>query len=491
MPIILSKSKFIAGWECLKRLYFLVNRPDLRADGENSDEAVMEQGLEVGRLARQLFPGGVEVSAIGLGEAIRVTRELVANPQVPAVFEGAFERGGVYVRVDILQRRKDKRWRLIEVKSSASLKGEHLPDVAIQSHVVSRCGIDVASCFLAHVNRRYVYQGGAIDPWRFFRIKNVTRRIGTLLPKVPFQLDAELRTISSTEPPDIASGPQCTNPRPCEFYDSCNSTLPEDHISNLPRISTKVIVKLQELGVTSIRDIPDDYPLNERLRRVCTSVQTGQPWFSADLKQALSVLQYPLYFMDFETVNPAIPRFGGMRPYDHIPFQWSVHVQRRPGEALNHHEFLAPDMSDPRREFISTLFEALGQQGSIVVYNGSFESQRLAELAEWLPETSEQIRKIQPRLWDLFPVIRDHVYHPAFAGSYSLKAVLPALVPEMSYEGMDVADGQNAGLAWETMVRGRVAHAEQERLRKALLAYCGQDTLGLIRLLDKLWLMTT
>ena len=257
MPITISKSKFVAGWQCLKRLYLLVHQPNILGGVEPTDLAMMEQGLEVGRLARGLFPGGVEVTAIGLGEAIRVTRELVANPQIPTIFEAAFEYDGVYVRVDILQRRKDDRWRLIEVKSSASLKDEHLPDVAIQSHVVSRSGIDLASCFLAHVNRGFVYQGGDIDPWRFFRIKNVTRRIGTLLPKLPSQLESEFRVISSPEPPDVAAGPHCNDPRPCEFYDRCNPAIPEDHICYLPKVSTKVVIKLQELGVSSIHDIPD------------------------------------------------------------------------------------------------------------------------------------------------------------------------------------------------------------------------------------------
>lgn len=339
---------------------------------------------------------------------------------------------------------------------------------------------------MAHVNRDYVYHGGTIDPWRFFRIKNVTRQIGTLRPKLPLQVESELRVLSLSEPPDIKSGPQCTDPRPCEFYDRCNPPIPENHISQLPRISTKVVIKLQELGVSTIGDIPDDYPLNERLRRACTSVQTGQPWFSAELPERLNQLQYPLHFMDFETINPAIPRFAGMHPYDHIPFQWSVHVQNSPAEAPQHHEFLAADISDPRREFIRTVCDVLGQHGSIVVYNASFESERLAELAGWFPEFSEQITKVQARLWDLYPIVRDHVYHPAFAGSYSLKAVLPALVPDMTYDGMDVADGQQAGLAWESMIGGKVDQMERQRLMRSLLDYCGQDTLALVRVLDVL-----
>jgi predicted RecB family nuclease len=200
----------------------------------------------------------------------------------------------------------------------------------------------------------------------------------------------------------------------------------------------------------------------------------------------LSKLKYPLYFTDFETVKPAIPRFARMRPYDHIPFQWSVHVQWQPGAAPEHIEFLATDTSDPRPALISALTDALGDGGSIVVYHQQFESQRLSELASWLPEFSSRITKIQRRLWDLLPIIRNHVYHPAFGGSYSLKWVLPALVPEMTYEGVEVADGQAAGLAWESLVHRELGEMERERLMQALLNYCRRDTLAMIRLLETL-----
>ena len=174
-----------------------------------------------------------------------------------------------------------------------------------------------------------------------------------------------------------------------------------------------------------------------------------------------------------------------MRPYDQLPFQWSVHVQRQPGRRPEHFEFLATDASDPRREFISSLCHALGESGSIVVYS-SFESQRLSELASWFPEFADRINAIQSRLFDLLPVVREHTYHPAFAGSYSIKSVLPALVPEMTYDGMQVANGQDAGLAWESLVRGSLDCGERERIRKALLDYCGQDTLALVILLGVL-----
>jgi predicted RecB family nuclease len=418
-------------------------------------------------------------------EAIRATRELVANREIPAIYEGVFEDAGVLVRVDVLHRRADGRLRFIEVKSSASLKEEHLDDVAIQYRVLSRCGLDVGSCCLAHVNRSFVFRGGSVDPWRFFRIRNVTRQVARLQPKLTFQLRAAFTVLSMPKAPDIAPGSHCTSPVTCEFFDCCNPPLPDDHIGYLPRLHASAEEELEEMGVESICDIPHDFELSEIQRRAATCVQTGEAWFSAELGEVLSGLKYPLYFMDFETVNWAIPRFPGMRPYDQLPFQFSVHSQKEPGTTLEHREFLATDASDPRREFITSLCSALAQSGSIVVYS-SFESQRLSELASWFPEFADRITAIQARLFDLLPVVREHTYHPAYAGSYSVKSVLPALVPEMSYEGMEVANGQDAGLAWKKLIRGTVDTVERGRIRKALLDYCGQDTFAMVKLLEKL-----
>ena len=487
----ISKSKFVAGCQCLKRLYLQVHKPQLAAEPDDAAEAIIEQGREVGMLARQLFPGGVEIHNEGLDKAIRATRELIANPEVPAIFEGTFEHGGVLVRVDILHRRRDERWRLIEVKSTTDVKSHHLDDVAIQHRVVTRSGVDLAASCLAHVNRAYVHEGGTIDVRRFFRIRNLTQRVKRLQPKLPPELRSQFSVLQMDEAPRIPAGQQCSYPVTCEFFEHCNPPLPDDHILRLPRIHASEVAKLVALGVRSIHEIPENYPLTARLRRACTCVQTGTPWYSPEIGKELSKLKYPLYFADFETVNPALPRFAGMRPYDQLPFQWSVHVRRQPGAAPEHFEFLATDESDPRPAFISALCDALGDCGSIVVYHQQFESQRLSDLASWLPEFSTRLNKIQRRLWDLLPIVRDHVYHPAFAGSYSLKSVLPALVPEMTYEGMAVADGQAAGLAWESLIGGDCGEVERQQKRKALLEYCGQDTLGLVRLLELLGSLRT
>ena len=324
----ISKSKYMAGVQCLKRLYWQVHEPELGGVPDAAAVAIMEQGREVGKLARQLFAGGVEVPFCDPEQAIRITRELIANPDVPAIFEAAFENGGVFVRVDILHRRRDGRWRLIEVKSTADLKEQHLDDVAIQHRVVSRSGLDLASSCLAHVNRNYVFQGGSIDVWRFFKIRNLTRQVERLLPKLTFLLRSELRVLVMPMAPQIPPGSHCTSPVTCEFFNRCNPPRPDDHIGYLPRLHASAAEELEGMGVESISDIPDDFPLSERQRRACTCVQTGEPWFSAELGKELETLKYPLYFMDFESVNPAIPRFWGMRPFDQLPFQWSVHVQQ-------------------------------------------------------------------------------------------------------------------------------------------------------------------
>lgn len=477
----------MAGVQCLKRLYLLAHEPDHASQADSSDVGRIEQGHEVGMLARQLFPGGVEVDrCLSLDEAIRQTKELMEKPGIPAIFEGVFEYGNVIVKTDILQRRKEDHWRLVEVKSTADLKDHHLDDVAIQSHVLSGCGVKLASVWLAHINREYVLTGATVDPRQFFSFRNLTDRSKNIQPELKIRLRTQFRVLGIPDPPDIPPGPHCIDPVVCEFFTNCNEAKPSDHVAYIPRIHASAMEKLEEIGVESIHDIPDDFELSDIQRRACTAVQTGEPWFSEDLKSELEALEYPLYFMDFETVNPAIPRFAGMHPYDHLPFQWSVHVQTHPVATPKHYEFLAMDSADPRSSFLSSLCDALGEHGNIVVYNQQFESQRLWELADWFPEYRDRIRGIQGRLWDLLPVVRNHVYHPAFAGSYSLKAVLPAFVPEMTYDGMEVPNGQAAGVAWQSMIAGDCRDTERQARRKALLDYCGQDTLALVKLLDHL-----
>lgn len=488
-PMKISKSKFMAGVQCLKRLYWQVDQPDdWETYPDAGQQAVIKQGKEVGRLAHQLFPGGVEVEASrkNLGDAVRITKELIANRSVPAIFEATFVQGGMLVRVDILQRRDKNRWRLLEVKSTADLKDYHLYDVGIQSRVVARSGIKLSSSNLIHLNSGYVFQGGSFDLKRLFRVRNLTRQLTKFQSELTRQLRSEFRILRQSEPPAIAPGRHCRQPVHCEFFDLCNPWYPAHHVARLPRIDVQTLEELKALGFESICDIPEDFPLSKLQQRARTTVATGKPWYGPELQRKLGALKYPICYMDFETVNPALPRFAGMRPFDCIPFQWSVHRQNTPTAPLEHFEFLADDESDPRLPFTESLLKAIGGAGSIVVYYQTFESGRLSELAEWFPQYRKQIAQVQNRLWDLLPVIRDNVYHPEFRGSFSLKQVLPALVADMSYEQMEVSNGAEAGLAWDKMLSLGDESAWRKQIRNTLLKYCGQDTLAMVRLLDVL-----
>jgi predicted RecB family nuclease len=264
----ISKSKFMAGVQCLKRLYLLVHEPQLAAQPDGADEAIIEQGREVGLLARQLFPGGVEANGSGgLGEAIRKTRELVMNPEVPAIFEAVFEHQDVIVKADILQRRKEDHWRLVEVKSTADLKEHHLEDLAIQSYILSHSDLKVASAWLAHINRNYVLSGTTVDLRQFFVFRNLTERVRNLQPALVLQLRSQFRVLAMPTAPDIPTGPQCTNPVVCEFYRHCNHPKPKDHIGCIPRLHASAIEQLQRMRIESIHDIPADFELSDFQRR--------------------------------------------------------------------------------------------------------------------------------------------------------------------------------------------------------------------------------
>jgi hypothetical protein len=447
--------------------------------------AVFEQGHEVGRWAEKRFPGGVLIEAgpEEMARALKQTQQAMEDRQSAAIFEATFAYDDVLVRVDILERLPRNMWRLIEVKSSTSVKDYHAYDVAIQRLILESLGIKVVPCLML-LNREYVYDGNQYDLEKLFIIEDLTDETAALEKEVKDLLREEWRVIAKAKPPDIAPGDHCTHPFDCVFFDLCNKPLPADHVSYLPGISAKKLEELTSRGIQSIKEIPKDFPLTERQRRAWECARSAKPWFGKGLKEALSGLRYPLNFMDFETLALALPRYAGMSPYDQIPFQWSLHVQRKPGAELEHYEFLADDSNDPRPEFIKTLCQVIGTKGSVLAYSSGFESGCLASLAEELPQYKDEIENIEGRLWDPLPVMRAHVYDLAFRGSYSLKSVLPALVPDMTYDGMEVSEGNEAGLAWEKMVRAATGSEERKRLRNALLAYCKQDTLAMVRLLE-------
>jgi hypothetical protein len=484
----LSKSKYLAGLQCLKRLYLQCYQPELAGETDEQQQAIFDQGKEVGLLAQKAFTSGTLISEDHLHhkEAVTRTKELIADKSVPAIFEAAFNFDDILIRVDILERLPRNKWRLIEVKSSTKTKEYHLPDVAIQKYVLEQCGFKVSKACLMHLNRDYVYDGKKYQLSELFTIDNLTGEIESFENELPAHIKEQWKTLALKKAPDVECGSQCSDPFDCDFYSFCSDELPDDWVGNLPRIGEKAD-QLIEMGIESIHDIPDNFPLSETQRRACECVQKNKPYYDRDLKDEIATLKYPIYFMDFETLFPALPRYTGMHPYDQIPFQWSVHVQKKPGLKLEHYEFLQDDESDPRDAFITSLLSVLEKhkKALIIVYS-SFESTRLDDLSRWFPKYAKRINRVKNRLWDLLQVIRSNVYHPQFYGSFSIKNVLPALIPDMSYENMEVADGTQAGLAYEKLIRGELESKERQTLRDALLEYCRQDTMAMVRLLEYL-----
>jgi predicted RecB family nuclease len=484
----ISKSKFVAGVQCLKRLYLQVHEPELAAELDEGRMAVIEQGHQVGLEAQKAFPGGVavEYGHTELDKALVATKELLTKSELPAIFEATFQYDDVLVRTDILKRRGRSSHRLIEVKSSTEVKPYYAYDLAIQRYVLTGAGIAQEKASLMHLNRDYVYNGKEYDVSKLF-VEVVPKREDLVSEiEITDRLKEQFKILNKPTPPDIRPGKQCKDPYECEFYDHCNPELPRDHVSHLPRINAQKIEKLTAAGITSIKKIPATFPLTEKQRRAVECVKSGKPYFSPQLAGELAALKYPLCFMDFETVFPALPRFARMTPYGQIPFQWSVHRQEKAGKPTKHTDYLAEDRSDPRLRFTESLLETVEGAGTIIVYNEGFEYSRLDDLARWLPKHASNIEQIKGKMWDLLVVIRGDVYHPKFAGSFSLKSVLPALVPDMSYDDLEVAEGTAAGLAWERCIDPATPAEEKARLKRALLRYCKQDTFALVRLLEVL-----
>ena len=488
----LSKSRFVTGLQCLKRLYLASYHSDMAKETDEGLQAIFDQGHEIGVLATKVFPDGVQVEEDYLHprEAVEHTRKLIADKNVPVIYEAAFVFDNIIVRIDILKRLPRNRWHLIEVKSTASVKDHHVPDVAIQKYVASQCGIKVSKASLMHLNRAYVYDGKNYEIKKLFTVSELKDELKKFEKELPDRLAEQWDALSKSKAPEIEPGGHCTAPYVCDFYSVCNreEQHPADWVGNLPKINSGKVEELLSQGIESVHDIPDDFALTDTQNRAKISLQKNKVITEPGIKEELKQLPYPLIFMDFETINPALPRYKGMHPYDMMTFQWSVHVKKDRSSKPEHYEFLHDEDSDPREGFIISLLEVLEKYKNayIVVYNQSFESSRLSELAGWYPTLSKRIERVRDCLWDLLPVIRNNVYHPDFYGSFSLKGVLPALISNMSYEGMEVSDGTEAGIAYGNLIRGGLPPKERKKLKSEMLKYCGQDTLATVKLIDLL-----
>ena len=487
MARTLSKSRYQKGLQCEKALWLTVHRRDLATPVTESQQAVFDQGSEVGRLAQQLFPGGVEVADDHLhqAEALETTAHLLAEG-VRVLYEPAFSAGGAFTRVDILVASGDGSWDLYEVKSTASLKDVHITDAAVQAYAVEGSGLALRTINLVHLDSAYVYPGGEYDPQQLFTIQDITDIVRGYLPLVPGEI-ARLQQMLEGPEPQVRVGMRCSSPYDCEFAAHCHSFLPCEHpVTELPRLQEPQLHALLDAGITCILDIPSDFPgLTIAQRETAAAVQLGEPQADAEgLAAALAGLEWPVYHLDFETVMPALPLWPGTRPYQTIPFQYSVHVHHQDG-STEHREYLHGGTDDPRPALARHLLADLGTRGSIVHYT-SYERRQIDGLAAAFPDLALDILALRSRLFDLEPVIRRHTRHPQAAGRSSIKYVLPAWCPDLSYSGLGIGDGQTASLRYLRIVRGAADAGEAEATLRDLADYCALDTFAMVRLLDEM-----
>jgi hypothetical protein len=477
----LSKSKIISGLQCPKRLYLEVHHAELRHDSEKS-EALFASGHRVGEVAQLLVPEGVmvEMENWDIDQALEETRRLLEPSNGPPLFEATFFHNDVLIRADIFFPESCS-YRLVEVKASTKVKDYYLNDCAIQAWVIENAGYPIHKVELAHVDNRFIYPGNGNYDGLFYHA-DITEETRQRQPLVPGWI-ADFQKMLSEPMPATDVGSHCYDPFECPFIDYCSPKEPDYPVAILPR-GCQEAEALLAMGVDDVRDIPSDYlsnPIHERIREATIN---GEPYINPYLKSYFQCLAYPRYYLDFETIGSAVPLWPGTRPYQtHLPFQWSVHVEKEPG-AINHKEFLDLSGKNPIRPLTEALLDALGETGPIFVYS-HFEKSVFGQLAAFCPDLVQQLEDTVERFEDLLPLMRRYYYHPNMMGSWSIKAVLPTVAPELNYDDLEeVQDGGGAQAAYFEACFLRKESERYKSLRNNLLAYCKLDTLAMVRLVQ-------
>ncbi len=479
----LSKSLFIRGLQCHKSLYLQKYRPELKDAITDEKDKLFSGGNEVGILAHDLFPSGSEVPYEGLSyqEQLELTESLIKQGH-HTIYEAAFQYAGVFIKADILHLGKDG-WEIYEVKASTAVKDYQVHDAAVQYHVLSGINLPVSKIYLVHINNQYV-RSGDIEVDKLFSKVDVTETAKKKQAFIATELKKQRDMLNGNEPV-IGIGPHCYDPYECDFKGHCWRDLPKDSIFDIRgRLNNKY--SLYEQGVTSMYEVSPEF-LSVTQSMQIEANRTKQIFYDhRAVNGFLKNFWYPIYFLDFETFMTAIPTFDGIRPYQQIPFQYSLHYIEHEGGDLKHHEFLARPNTDPREELINKLIIEIPDNACVVAYNKSFEIGVLKILAEQYPQHKKQIDEIIENMKDLMePFRRKEIYHWQQNGSYSLKEVLPAMLPEFSYDNLDVRDGGMAMQSYATMNQIDDPN-EIENIRKALLEYCALDTLAMVKIFEKL-----
>jgi len=490
---ILSKSKLIAHRQCPKRLWLELHRPELREDSAQS-VTTFSTGHSVGAIAQALYdprPERAIVNSQGadFNTAFEHTLELLRGKQ--PFFEAGFRAGGALAFADVMLPLGRGAWKMVEVKSSASIKDYHFDDVAIQHYVATQAGVKLKSLALAHVNSKWIYPGAG-DYSGLLVETDVTAEAASRAADVKTWIAEAQATADKGREPSVRTGAHCSDPFDCGFTDYCTAQEPQavHPVTWLPKVQTKALrAHLADPAITELAQVPDTLlnPSQQRVKMVSLSGVTHFDRMGASL--ALKPHKLPAYFLDFESINPAVPLWAGTRPYQQIVFQFSCHRQSRNG-TLEHREFLHEGSDDPSDALAAALLAACDASTSsapIFVYYASFERTRIEELAVRLPRRRKSLLSLAARLVDLLPIVRDNYYHPSQQGKWSIKRVLPALVPDLAYDQLDeVQNGGGAQDAYMEIIAPETTRERKAQRTRQLRDYCALDTLAMVRIRNAL-----
>jgi CRISPR/Cas system-associated exonuclease Cas4 (RecB family) len=483
---LLSKSRFLSGKQCELKLFYDIFRRELRPEISSQRQRLYHAGHQVGRLAHDLFPGGVDASPAEpnqLGQGIMNTQTLLAQG-VNTIYEAAFSFEGVYSAIDILHCNNGV-WHAIEVKSSSSVKGYYLIDAALQYWVMKRAGIQLEKFFILHVNTAYIKRT-PFSVSDFFVQVDITSEVLRRQESIEMDIQRFKEMIASEQEPQKQIGRHCNEPFVCDYQHYCWRHIPEKSVFDLYNARGKDW-KFYEKGIYALADIPSDEGLTHWQRLQVQGARDAFTYCDVDsIRNFLNGFRFPLYFFDFETIAPVIPILEGTRPVQQLPFQYSLHVVHE-DLTITHREFLAqPEFfgdsqyPDPRLSLLQQLVGEIGEEGSIVAYNAAFEKMVLGELAEAFPQFSDRIHEWKKRFVDLLQVFsKGWFYTSEMGGSASIKQVLPAVAPAFSYKDLPVSNGGDASHLFLRMVLGE-SREEIPSIRENLLRYCERDTEGMV-----------
>lgn len=478
-PSNLSKSKILEGLQCTKRLWLTMHRPEL-SDVSAGTEERLQAGLAVHDVFRSLHPESVYIDAeAGLGKAIRQTHQVLKDG-AEKILEATFAHEGVLVRADLIHK-IEKVYQMYEIKSSTAVKDYHIQDAAVQTWVVEQSGLPLEGVYISHINNRFVYPGEGNYQGLFYP-EEVTALIRPLQREIPGWLNKFRAALDHPEP-QIEPGDQCYDPFDCPYCAYCSppSASPQYPIEILPGTSS-IERTLRDEGFKDLRDVPKVRLSNERHLLVWQAVQDGVPKVIPALIEEIRQVSYPRYYLDFETIQFAIPIWQGTRPYQQLPFQYSCHIEHS-GGILTHREFLDTSGKPPMRSLSEGLITDLGAHGPIITY-GHFERMIINILIELYPDLTGPLTALQERILDLLPLLRQNYYHPDMDGSWSIKAVLPTIAPDLAYDTLEeVHDGNEAQIAFLEAIHPETTPERREALRRNMLKYCGQDTLAMVRIM--------